>query len=181
MTSRARRRIAVMTTIGCLLGLMPVAASGQTFPEERTAAPRSVVAQSTTKSKRTAKAKSEKIHRIAIQVAENNPQLMNLALNNAANIVSHYKKQGDKVVVEIVTFGPGLHMLRDDTSPVKQRIQQFALETPEVTFQACANTQANMSKQEKKDVPLLSEAKITPSGVVRLAELQGQGYAYIRP
>jgi uncharacterized protein len=64
---------------------------------------------------------------------------------------------------------------------VKQRIQQFALETPEVTFAACANTQANMAKQEGKDVPLMTEAKITPSGVVRLAELQGQGYAYIRP
>jgi uncharacterized protein len=181
MTSRARRRIAMMTTVGCLLGLVPVAAYAQAFPEERTEARKTVVAQSTTKSKKAAKAKSEKVHKIAIQVAENNPQLMNLALNNAANVVSHYKKLGEKAVVEIVTFGPGLHMLRDDTSPVKQRIQQFALETPEVTFAACANTQANMSKQEKKDIPLLSEAKLTPSGVVRLAELQGQGYAYIRP
>ena len=126
-------------------------------------------------------AKSEKVHKIAIQVAENNPQLMNLALNNANNIVSHYKKAGEKVVVEIVTFGPGLHMLRDDTSPVKQRVQQMSLEVPEVTFAACANTQANMKKQENKDITLLSEAKITPSGVVRLAELQHQGYAYIRP
>jgi len=28
---------------------------------------------------------------------------------------------------------------------------------------------------------LLSEAKVVPSGVVRLMELQKQGYAYIRP
>jgi intracellular sulfur oxidation DsrE/DsrF family protein len=183
MTSRARRQIAVMTAIGCLLGLMPVAASGQTFPEERTTAPKSVVAQSTTKSKKESKAKAEKVHKIAIQVAENNPGLMNLALNNAANIVSHYKKLGEKVVVEIVTFGPGLHMLRDDTAhtAVKQRVQQSALETPEIAFYACANTQANMAKQEGKEVKIISEAKITPSGVVRLAELQGQGYAYIRP
>jgi intracellular sulfur oxidation DsrE/DsrF family protein len=72
-------------------------------------------------------------------------------------------------------------MLRDDTSPVKQRIQQMALENPEMTFAACANTQANMKRQENKDITLISEAKMTPSGVVRLAELQGQGYAYIRP
>jgi uncharacterized protein len=184
MTSRARRRITMMTTVGCLLALGPIAACAQDLPEERAKAPSVVVAQATTKAKKQtkeAKAKTEKVHKVAIQVAENNPQLMNLALNNAANVVAYYKKLGEKAVVEIVTFGPGLHMLRDDTSPVKQRVQQFSLETPEVTFAACANTQANMAKQEGKDVPIMTEAKITPSGVVRLAELQGQGYAYIRP
>ncbi len=175
MISRARRRIAVMTAVGCLVGLSPLATYAQ---EER---PKETVRTAQAKPKASKQAKSEKVHKIAIQVAENNPQLMNLALNNANNIVSHYKKAGEKVVVEIVTFGPGLHMLRDDTSPVKQRVQQMSLEVPEVTFAACANTQANMKKQENKDITLLSEAKITPSGVVRLAELQQQGYAYIRP
>lgn len=175
MISRARRRIAVMTAVGCLVGLSPLATRAQ---EER---PKETVRTAQAKPKASKQAKSEKVHKIAIQVAENNPQLMNLALNNANNIVSHYKKAGEKVVVEIVTFGPGLHMLRDDTSPVKQRVQQMSLEVPEVTFAACANTQANMKKQENKDITLLSEAKVTPSGVVRLAELQQQGYAYIRP
>lgn len=183
MTSLARRRIAMLTTVGCLMGIGPIAVSAETFPEERAKAPRIVVAQSATKAKKEAKAKPEKVHKIAIQVAENNPALMNLALNNAGNIISHYKKAGEKVIVEIVTFGPGLHMLREDTAhaAVKQRVQQTALETPEIAFYACANTQANMSKQEGKEVKVISEAKITPSGVVRLAELQGQGYAYIRP
>ena len=183
MTSRARRRIAVMTIVGFLLGMAPISTWAQSFPEERTTAPKITVAQSTTKSKKEAKAKAEKVHKIAIQVAENNPALMNLAMNNAGNIVAHYKKLGEKAVVEIVTFGPGLHMLREDTAhtAVKQRVQQTALETPEIAFYACANTQANMSKQEGKEVKVITEAKITPSGVVRLAELQGQGYAYIRP
>ena len=177
MISRARRRIAVMTALGCLVGLGPLAACAQERPKP---APMKS-AQSKSKSKASKSTAVEKVHKIAIQVAENNPQLMNLALNNANNIVTHYKKAGEKVVVEIVTFGPGLHMLRDDTSPVKQRIQQMALENPELTFAACANTQANMKRQENMDIPIMSEAKMTPSGVVRLAELQGQGYAYIRP
>lgn len=180
MTSRARRRIAAYTTVGCLLGFAPLAACAQAPASEPMR-----VAQSTTKKEKAAKAEkakaAEKVHKIAIQVAENNPALMNLALNNAANIIAHYKKLGEKSVVEIVTFGPGLTMLREDTSPVKARIQTMSLETPELTFAACANTQANAGKQEGKDIPIMSEAKITPSGVVRLAELQGQGYAYIRP
>ncbi|MGE5511609.1 MAG: hypothetical protein ACM31O_10225 [Bacteroidota bacterium] len=126
-------------------------------------------------------ASSKATHKLAIQVDENNPQTMNLALNNARNVVDYYREKGENVAIEIVTFGPGLHMLRDDTSPVKQRIAAMALETPAITFIACANTQANMSKQENKPITLISEAKLMPSGVVRLMELQGKGYAYIRP
>jgi hypothetical protein len=72
-------------------------------------------------------------------------------------------------------------MLRADTSPVKERIAPMSLENPNIQFIACGNTQANQSKAEGKPVTLISEAKLTPSGVVRLMELQAQGYAYIRP
>ncbi len=136
----------------------------------------------TSAQKKVAKSGSAKTtHKLAIQVAENNPQLMNLALNNARNVVDYYKAKGEEVAIEIVTFGPGLHMLRDDTSPVKQRIAAMALEAPGVAFIACANTQANMSKQENKQISLISEAKVMPSGVVRIMELQGKGYSYLRP
>ena len=144
--------------------------------ESKAATPKKASAQ-----KKVSKNDSVKTHKLAIQVAENNPQLMNLALNNARNVVDYYKSKGEEVAIEIVTFGPGLHMLRDDTSPVKQRIAAMALETPGVTFIACANTQANMSKQENKPVPLIGEAKVLPSGVVRIMELKQKGYAYLRP
>lgn len=135
-----------------------------------------------TKSKETKSEKQKvKTHRLAIQVNENRPEAMNLALNNAKNVIEHFKAQGEVALVEIVTYGPGLHMYRDDTSPVKQRIAQMSLEEPNLTFTACANTQANMSKAEQKSITLVSEAKLVPSGVVRLMELQGKGYAYIRP
>ncbi len=120
-------------------------------------------------------------HKVAIQVNQNDPAVMNLALNNAKNIIDYYKAKGETVAIEIVTYGPGLHMLRADTSPVKDRISPMALENPEVKFIACGNTQANQSKAEGKPITLISEAKVMPSGVVRLMELQKQGYAYIRP
>lgn len=120
-------------------------------------------------------------HKVAIQVNDNDPKVMNLALNNARNIADYYKGKRQSVIIEIVTYGPGLHMLREDTSPVKQRVAEMSLAMPELAFAACANTQANMAKQEGKSVPLLSEARVVPSGVVRLIELQRTGYAYIRP
>jgi len=124
---------------------------------------------------------SEATNKVAIQVNQNDKAVMDLALNNAKNIIDYYKSKGESVDVEIVTYGPGLHMLRADTSPVKERIAVMALENANVTFAACGNTQANQSNAENKPVILISEAKVTPSGVVRLMELQKQGYAYIRP
>ncbi len=119
-------------------------------------------------------------HRVAIHVDDNDPKVMNLALNNAKNVLEYYKAKGETVAIEIVTYGPGLHMLRADTSPVKQRIAEMSM-APEISFTACSNTRANMAKQEGNDVSLVSEARLVPSGVVRLIELQKQGYAYIRP
>lgn len=122
-----------------------------------------------------------KVHKVAIQVSQSDKAQMDLALNNARNVIEYYKGKGETVLVEIVTYGPGLHMLRADTSPVKERIGPMSLEHPNLKFIACANTQANQSKAEGKQVPLISEATVMPSGVVRLMELQAQGYAYIRP
>lgn len=120
-------------------------------------------------------------HKVAIQVNENDPKKMNLALNNVQNVFAYYKKKGETVDVQLVAYGPGLHMYRDDTSPVKARISKLALEQPTLTFAACSNTHAKMSKAAKKDVKLVSEAKMVPSGVITLLELQEKGYAYIRP
>lgn len=119
--------------------------------------------------------------RIAFHIDENDPQKMALVLNNVGNVAKHYADQGRPVAIEVVAYGPGLHMLRADTSPVKERIAQMSLAIDALDFTACENTRAAMEAQSGKPVPLLPEAKTTPSGVVRLVELQAEGYAYIRP
>ena len=124
---------------------------------------------------------TKKPHRLILQVNSNEPAMMNLALNNASNVVQYYKDLGEKVSIEVVTFGPGLHMLRDDTSPVKARIEVLALSSPEISFKACGNTRENMSKAESKEIPLISEAKVVKSGVVRVMELQELGWTYVKP
>jgi intracellular sulfur oxidation DsrE/DsrF family protein len=130
-------------------------------------------------SKRTVAEK--KTHRLVLQVNANEPALMNLTLNNAANVAQYYKDLGEKVSIEIVTFGPGLHMLRQDTSPVKTRIASMALSTPSISFKACGNTRDNMHKAEDKEIPLLAEATVVKSGVVHVMELQEQGWTYVKP
>ncbi|MEJ8473007.1 DsrE family protein [Roseibium algae] len=120
-------------------------------------------------------------HKVAIHVDQNDHQVMNMALNNAKNIDSYYNAKGETVEIELVAYGPGLMMLRDDKSPVKDRISAMSLEIDNISFSACGNTHRAMSKKEGKEVELLDEATMVPSGAVRLIELQEQGFAYIRP
>lgn len=120
-------------------------------------------------------------HYVAIHVNENDPKVMNMALNNVQNLANYYASQGDETVIEVVAYGPGLNMFVPGKSPVADRISAMSLELENLSFAACGNTHRKMSEKAGKDIVLISEATIVPSGVVRLIELQEHGYAYVRP
>ena len=124
-----------------------------------------------------------KTHRIAIQVDQNDPALMNLVLNNVSNLMEYYHSKGEQAQIEVVAYGPGLNMFRDDKSPVKDRIKSIKSGAfpSNVAFSACGNTQKGMEKAEGHPIPIIAEATVVPAGVVRLTELQEQGWSYIRP
>jgi hypothetical protein len=159
-------RAAAVCVVALFLAAPPAAAQGK--GKELAPAP-------------TAQGVAKKAHRLVLQVNSDDPAMMNLALNNATNVEQYYKNLGEKVEIEVVTFGAGLHMLRDDTSPVKDRIKAIADKTSSITFRACGNTQDNMGKAENKKIPLISQATVVKSGVVRVMELQEQGWTYVRP
>jgi hypothetical protein len=128
-------------------------------------------------------AETARPHRVAIQVDQNDEQVMNMALNNAKNVLEYYRAKNEDAEVEIVVYGPGLHMLRDDTSPVKDRIKQMVEKDfpHKIAFAACNNTKQGMEKREGHPITILPQASIVPAGVVRLMELQEQGWSYVRP
>jgi uncharacterized protein len=173
--------VRVMAGVIALLVMAPPSAPAQ---EKNQAAPAKKQAAPAQGLKRTAAVAvavpDKKPHRLILQVNSNEPAMMNLALNNATNVVQYYKDLGENVAIDVVTFGPGLHMLRDDTSPVKARIKAISESNPSISFQACANTRDNMSRAESKEIPLMSEAKVVKSGVVRVMELQEQGWTYVK-
>ena len=108
-------------------------------------------------------------HKLALQISDNNPQKMNTVLNVAANVVRYYESQGETVEVRIVAFSAGLHMLREDTSPVLKRLSSFGASMPNVTFAACSNT------------PFVSFAEKVPAGVVDLMSLDENGWTIVHP
>ena len=122
-------------------------------------------------------------HHVVFHVDDNDKAKMNIALNNAANVIKYYDAKGEKVEIEIVAYGPGLNMLRDDTSPVKARVEQFSVEFDTVSFAACGNTIKGMTKKEAKAPPLIKSDNVreVPSGVVQIMMRQSEGWNYIRP
>jgi hypothetical protein len=111
--------------------------------------------------------------KVVIQVSTNDAATWNLALNNAKNIQKDVGK--DNVDVEIVTFGPGITMLKAE-SEVANRINE-AVDSG-VQVMACQNT---MRSQKLNKEDMNSRIGYVPSGVVEIMQRQQQGYAYLRP
>ncbi len=120
-------------------------------------------------------------HRLALQISDNDPEKMNAVLNVAANVSKHYSAKGEEVEIQIVAFNAGLHMLREDTSPVKQRLGSFGKGMPNVSFKACQNTIDAMARREGKTPPIVEIADSVPAGVVTLMELAREGWTIVRP
>jgi intracellular sulfur oxidation DsrE/DsrF family protein len=115
-------------------------------------------------------------HKLVIQVSTNDPGTQAIALNNAVNV---QKDLGiDNVDIEIVAYGPGLGMLTNK-SKLKDRVSSLA--KYDITFSACGNTMKKMAKKTGKEPVLIDGVKVVPAGVIRIMELQEQGYAYVRP
>ena len=74
-------------------------------------------------------------------------------------------------------------MLREDTSPVKDRIKAMKASNigGDIRFSACHNTQMAMEKREGHPITIIPEATVVPAGIVRLTQLQEKGWSYIRP
>ncbi len=140
-----------------------------------------VCAQSSILSSSRQQMSERKQHRVVIQVSENDSKIMNLALNNAGNVATFYEQSSEAVQIEIVAYGPGLNMVRSDTSPVKDRLAGLVGRPEPITFIGCGNTMSAQSKQEGEEFSLLPETHSVPTGIGSIVQLQEQGWTYIRP
>jgi len=124
---------------------------------------------------------SRMVHRVVIQISQDDPKTMNLALNNAENLTNFYRERDQKVEIEFVALGPGIAMVRSDDSPVKDRLARMSHDYKNITFSGCGNTLAKVSKAEGRQITLLPEAHLVPTGIARIVQLEERGWTYVRP
>ena len=123
-----------------------------------------------------AKAEGPK-YKLVIHVTQYDEKIFKQVLNMANNVP---KQVGvDNIVIEIVAQGPGLKLLTKGSSETTRIASLVPYDN--VKFSACGATIKGIKKHTGKDVVLLPDVKVVPGGVLRIMDLQREGYAYIRP
>lgn len=111
--------------------------------------------------------------RVVMQVSDNDANKWSLALGNARNL---QKGLGaGNVDIEIVVYGPGIGMLKADSSAAAD---VRAASAGGIVLSACENTMAGQHLRKEDMNPV---AGYVPSGVVEIVRKQQAGYAYLRP
>jgi hypothetical protein len=111
--------------------------------------------------------------KVVFQVSDGDAAKWNLALNNAKNV--QQELGASKVQIEIVAYGPGIGMLKDD-STAANRVAEAIQSGIEIV--ACENT---MMAQKLTKADMNKSVGYVSAGVVELMKRQSEGWAYIRP
>lgn len=115
-------------------------------------------------------------HKVVIQVSTDDVKQQKIALNNAVNLQKLYGM--DNIEIEIVAYGPGLGIMTAQSSE-SARVKSLAMQN--ITFSACENTMAKITKKTGKTPELTEGVQKVKAGVARIIELQEANYSYIRP
>ena len=115
-------------------------------------------------------------HHLALQLSDRDPAKHALVLNVAFNMLEVYEP--DKIDIEVVAFGPGIDLLRQE-SPSRQLVDSLVAQG--VIFDVCMNTIATLERQTGQAVALNPHARKVKAGVAQILGLVETGYALVRP
>ena len=114
-------------------------------------------------------------HRVVMHLNSGDEKVQRGVLNNIRNL---YQGVGrEHVLVELVVHGAGLMLLTKKDSTLAPELAQLKM-AYDVEFTACSNT---MKAQGLTRVDLLDQVDRTAPAMIRLMELQEQGWVYIKP
>jgi intracellular sulfur oxidation DsrE/DsrF family protein len=115
-------------------------------------------------------------HRIVLQLSDNDPSKQSLVISVAYNLLKFYDP--DKVAIEVVTFGPGIDLLRPDNS---NRKLVESLVAQGVRFDVCLNTVDTIERDSGKRPEFIAVAIPVQVGVGQILSLTENGYTLVRP
>jgi len=114
-------------------------------------------------------------HRVVMHLNSGDEKVQRGALNNIRNL---YQEVGrDHLLVELVVHGAGLTLLTKKDSTLVPELAQLKT-AYDVEFTACSNT---MKAQGLTRADLIDQVDRTVPAMIRLMELQEQGWVYIKP
>jgi intracellular sulfur oxidation DsrE/DsrF family protein len=115
-------------------------------------------------------------HRLALQLSDNDPKKEGLIISIANNLLKAYDP--DKIAIEVVTFGPGIDLLRPE-NPNRQRVESLIAQG--VKFDVCLNTVDTLERETGKRPAIIPAAIPVQVGVGQILSLTENGYTLVRP
>ena len=115
-------------------------------------------------------------HRVALQLSDNDPKKQSLVISVAYNLLKAYDP--DKVAIEVVTFGPGIDLLRPANA---NRKLVESLIAQGVRFDVCLNTVDTIEHETGKRPDIIAAASPVQVGVGQILSLTENGYTLVRP
>ena len=115
-------------------------------------------------------------HRIVLQLSDNDPKKQGLVISVANNLLKFYDP--DKVAIEVVTFGPGIDLLRPENG---NRKLVESLVAQGVRFDVCQNTVDTIERETGKRPDVIPVATPVQVGVGQILFLAENGYTLVRP
>jgi len=99
-----------------------------------------------------------------------------------ANIQNHINAVGkENLDLRVVMHGPGVDLLKIANKNPDFQDKISNLKRQGVHFNVCNNTLTSKKIDYKNDLYDVSKEDIVPSGVAELANLQSQGFSYVKP
>lgn len=115
-------------------------------------------------------------HHLVLQLSDRDAGKQALVLSVAYNLLKYYGP--DKIAMEVVTFGPGIDLVRND-SPNRAKVD--SLISQGVQFDVCMNTVETIERETGKPVDLNAKAVKVQAGVAQILLLTEKGYTLVRP
>jgi len=115
-------------------------------------------------------------HRIVLQLSDNDPRKQGLVISVANNLMKFYDP--DKVAVEIVTFGPGIDLLRPE-NPNRKAVESLVAQGARVDL--CLNTVDTIEREAGKRPEFIAAATPVQVGVAQILFLTENGYTLVMP
>ncbi len=120
------------------------------------------------------------MHRLVLPINTDDPTTMRALISTSLNLPKYYQERNEAFTIEVVAYNAGVHMLRADTSPVKDMLRTLRGVNPNIRFVVCEATKLGMERQEGHPITLIDNVDLVPSGPGRIIELQEAGWSYIR-
>jgi uncharacterized protein len=115
-------------------------------------------------------------HRLALQLSDNDPKKEGLIISIANNLLKAYDP--DKIAIEVVTFGPGIDLLRPE-NPNRQRVESLIAQG--VKFDVCLNTVDSIERETGKRPAIIPLAIPVQVGVAQILALTENGFTLVHP